>query len=638
MCGIAGIINFEGLPVSAKAIKDMTACLKHRGPDDEGHVLLSSLRACRPIEFRDPFEVKESSGYNITLGHRRLSIIDLSEAGHQPMSNEDGTVWIVFNGEVYNFQEIRQQLSQHKFKSQSDTEVILHAYEEWGIDAVRKFNGMFAFALVDLRKNRLFLVRDRIGKKPLYYYLNKKRLIFASELKAILTLPDVPRELDPNGAASYFSHGYIPSPRTILKHHRKLEPAYIFSVGLDGDYERREAYWALTVAPDYKTTEEEWCEAIRELLLDATRLRLISDVPVGAFLSGGIDSGTVVAMMAQSSGNHCNTFTIGFEEEEFSEVGNARAVALKWQTNHKEKILHPDALSIFSDLVYQYDEPFADSSAIPTFYICREARKHVTVALSGDGGDELFAGYNNYQTAMNNMGFDWVPSFLKKPLKSVYKHVPYLRYRPWFVRLALQLDEYYSQHIMTIFNPVLQKKLFSPVFLRQIDYFDDIDQFKSFYREGGDDPLTSMEYLDVKTYLPEDILTKVDRASMYHSLEVRVPLLDYRLVELAFRIPSTFKFRHGEKKAILRKAMKALLPQPVLQQRKMGFAVPLAQWFRNEMHDFMLERFSSADFSCGEWFNRDTIRSLVGKHSRYNYASQIWSLLVFDEWCRRYLR
>jgi asparagine synthase (glutamine-hydrolysing) len=637
MCGIAGIVNFDGFAVSPQAIKTMTTCLKHRGPDDEGHVLLSSRALCPAVEFRDPSEIGNYSRCNIALGHRRLSIIDLSEAGHQPMSNEDGSVWIVFNGEVYNFQEIREDLGQHKFRSRSDTEVILHAYEEWGIDAVKKFNGMFAFVLLDLRLNRLFLVRDRIGKKPLYYFQDGKRLIFASELKAILSLPDVPRELDPNGAASYFSHGYIPSPRTILKTHHKLEPGHVFSVDLGGTRQNKVAYWSLQVAPDYETAEEEWCEAIRDLLLDATRLRLVSDVPVGAFLSGGIDSGSVVAMMAQSAGNHCNTFTIGFEEEEFSELENARAVAQRWRTNHKEKVLRPDALSIFSDLVYQYDEPFADSSAIPTFYVCGEARKHVTVALSGDGGDELFAGYKNYFSSMQDMRFDVLPDFLKRLLRVVYTDVPYLRYRSWFARAALPNDEFYCRHKTTTFDPVFRKKLFQPEFYRQVEDFDDFDLFRSFYRQGGKDPLTAMEYLDVKTYLPEDILTKVDRASMYHSLEVRIPLLDYRLVELAFRIPSTLKLRNGEKKAILRKAMKDFLPEPVLQQKKMGFAVPLAEWFERDMHSMMIERLTRPDFPFRDWFNQDIINYLIENPTRFKSASQIWSLLVFDEWCQRYL-
>jgi len=352
MCGIAGVVYFNGKAVSPQLIAKMTDCMKHRGPDDKGHVLLSPYAPHSAIEFRDPSEIGHLPHANIALGHRRLSIIDLSESGHQPMCNEDRSIWIVFNGEIYNFQEIRKQLGEHEFRSRSDTEVILHAYEQWGLDAIRKFNGMFAFALVDLRKNRLFLVRDRIGIKPLYYYLDSKCLVFASELKAIL-LTDVPRQIDPNGVASYFSHGYIPSPRTIFKHHRKLEPAHVFSIDLDSNHQSEEVYWSITVTPYFNNNEEEWGEAVRYLLHDATRLRLISDVPVGAFLSGGIDSGSVVAMMAQSSENHCNTFTIGFEEEELSELRNARLVAQKWHTNHKEKVLRPDALSIFSNLIYQ---------------------------------------------------------------------------------------------------------------------------------------------------------------------------------------------------------------------------------------------------------------------------------------------
>lgn len=638
MCGIAGIINISS-PPQKSLMEMMCGIMKHRGPDGEGCYMEGA----------------------VALGHRRLSIIDL-EGGKQPLSNEDGTVWITYNGEIYNFPVLRKELIEkgHRFKTKSDTETIVHAYEEYGVQCLEKLRGMFAFGIWDDKKKRLFLARDRLGKKPLYYFSDSKKFIFASELKAILQDKRVNREINSKAVADYLTYNYIPFPETIFKGIYKLPPAHFMTVKIipgiqssQGGIKQAECldlsvqqYWDIKYEPDYSLSENDWADALSENLKEAVRLRLISDVPLGAFLSGGIDSSAVVALMSMVQNTPVKTFSIGFKEEDFSEVKYARDVSKRFGTEHHEMIVEPDAMGILPDLAWEFDEPFADSSAIPTYYVSKMARQHVTVILSGDGGDETFAGYRRYLWAKDMQKYDWIPVPLKKMLfgipamllpdglkgKGMLNHLskdPFKRY----AGLNTFSDHSYLKNLLSadIITDLKQNYNGEKPNYAYLKGFYDVCK--------SDDYLTKIQYMDTKTYLADDILTKVDRASMLCSLETRAPLLDHKVVELAARIPSSLKIKNNETKYILKKAMNGILPNEILYRKKMGFGVPLIHWFKKDLAEYARDILLSKKAVDRNIFNQNYIQSILKNHQKKgrDLSARIWALLFFEHWCSHWM-
>ena len=619
MCGICGIYNFGTKePVSRDLLKAMNDTLVHRGPDDEG------------------FYVSGPVG----LGHRRLSIIDL-EAGKQPMNNEDETIWVVFNGEIYNFPELHDYLIKkgHVFKTRSDTEVIIHMYEEVGEACFESFRGMFAIALWDEKNERLLLARDRIGKKPLFYFYDGSRIVFGSEMKAILRAPKIPREMDLEALSDYFTFLYIPAPKSIYKQIRKVLPGH-YAV-LDRNGFREKEYWDISFAKIAELPETEWCERIVDAYREAIGIRLISDVPLGAFLSGGIDSSSVVAIMSEIKEEPVITSSIGFDEQDFNEIDYARQIASKFKTEHHEKTVRPDAVSIVEKLAWHYDEPFADSSAVPTYYVSKVARENVTVALSGDGGDENFAGYRRYYfDEKENRLRSYLPYHFRRPifgtLASLYPKADWaprvFRGQATFEALSCSPIEGYFRS-MSAFRPDLKKRLLHADVKRSLAGYDSLDVFIYYYdRAGTDDPLSKIQYLDIKTYLPDDILVKVDRASMANSLEVRAPILDHKFMELAATIPSSLKLQGRKGKYIFKKALEKFLPNEILYRKKMGFGVPLARWFRNELKDMAYDTIFSNQKSM--LFEKSTIEQIWRQHQKgfRDRSTELWTLFMFKLW------
>ena len=629
MCGICGIINFNGKPISQNLIQQMNNTLIHRGPDDEGYYFSQRLGSSGQRIGDRP---------SVALAHRRLSIIDL-DTGHQPMSNEDGTVWIVFNGEIYNFIKLREKLIKkgHQFCTKSDTEVIIHAYEEYGTNCLKHFIGMFVFALWDEKNNMLFLARDRLGIKPLYYSILPNEFIFASEIKAIIKHPKIQKEIDWKALSDYLFYQYIPSPRTIFTQIKKLPPAHFILIKKDRQIEI-ESYWDLRWEPDYSLTKQECIDETRKLLLQVVEDRLISDVPFGAFLSGGVDSSAVVSAMTKIMNIPVKTFTIGFKESKFNEAHYAKTLAKYLGTEHYQEIVKPNAIEILPELAHKFDEPFGDSSAIPTYYVAKLARKHVTMVLSGDGGDEGFAGYVRYLQALKEqILFDKKYPFLKKLsqlLLSVYPQN--LRGRGSLKRiLETPLQRYFRS--IQIFNFTQIQNLLSPEIRKCLNDYKSEYLLEQFYKENKfPDLISALQYLDIKTYLPEDILVKVDRATMANSLEARVPLLDHRLLEFLARVPVNYKINGKTSKWILREAIKDWLPPRFLDRPKHGFAVPLAYWFRNNLAQFVKDRILGKRFFRRGFFHKDFIKKIIEEHQKgiRDWASRIWSLLMFDEWCR----
>jgi asparagine synthase (glutamine-hydrolysing) len=659
MCGIAGILDINSAPEKG-LIERMCRIMTHRGPDGEGYHISGP----------------------VALGHRRLSIIDL-EGGKQPLCNEDGTVWITFNGEIYNFQELRDDLAAkgHRFATRSDTEAIVHAYEEYGERCVERLRGMFAFAVWDSRAGRLFIARDRLGKKPVYYCHKGGRFLFASEIKAILQDEGVKRELDPKALADYLTYHYIPFPETIFRGIRKLEPGHVMTVRVVQDVrnvrngqevknvrieqaersnkvtseviehpERLELsiqqYWDIKYEPDYSLSENDWVEALREKLREAVRIRLISEVPLGAFLSGGIDSSTVVALMSQVQSTPVKTFSIGFKEEDFSELKYARQVAGKFGTEHHEFVVEPDAMEVLPRLAWEFDEPFADSSAIPTYYVSRIAREQVTVILSGDGGDETFAGYRRYGWAQDMSKYDSIPV----PLKKAFFGLPAsllpdgVRGKGTLKHLSKGAFERYAG-LNTFGEPpylekVLSRDILSAVRRTYAGRLPDYSPMESYYKScTASDYLTRIQYVDTKLYLSEDILTKVDRASMFCSLETRAPLLDHEVVELAARMPSSFKLRSGETKYILKKAMEGILPDDILYRRKMGFGVPLIHWFKKDLTEYARDLLLSKQARERGLFNAKHVETVLDTHQKKgrDLSARIWALLFFEQWAKNWV-
>ncbi|MCK4417010.1 MAG: asparagine synthase (glutamine-hydrolyzing) [Candidatus Latescibacteria bacterium] len=629
MCGICGIYNLDGRPVDKGLLQRMNNTLVHRGPDDEGYYLSSK----------------------VGLGHRRLSIIDL-DTGKQPMGNEDGSIQVVFNGEIYNFLELKKDLQGkgYHFRTGSDTETIIYGYEEWGEDFVRRIRGMFAIALWDARRQKLLLIRDRMGKKPLYYYRDKDRILFASELKALLEDKRIPRDIDQYALDSYLSFGYVPSPLSIFSAIRKLPPAHL-AVQSPGAFLVRQ-YWHLDMEREASPgSEEEVLEELRSLFDEAVRLRLISDVPLGAFLSGGVDSSAVVASMAGLMQNEpVKTASIGFSDKKFDELEYARVVANRYRTDHTEFVVNPDAPEVLDDIVWHLDEPFADASAIPTYYVSKMARRKVTVVLSGDGGDETFAGYiqRYHMNRLEDHIRKKIPPFFRQnifgPIARAYPKADFLprplRLKCFLSNLSLELEQAYFRDMSFYFLPEMKKKLYREQLSSELKHFNAFDILgKHFKANQNPDVTTRVQYVDIMTYLPEDILVKVDRMSMAHSLEVRSPILDHKLMEFVGRLPSSYKLRGSESKYIFKKMNENVLPRDILYRKKQGFCVPLAAWLRGDLKEFARETLFSSESSLGNYFNVAYVKDLWRRHQggRQDYSAPLWGLMMFELWHRAFM-
>src|SRR5215831_13542747 len=629
MCGIAGIISESGGLLETQ-LAPMIEAQAHRGPDAWG-VWSDDLCA---------------------LGHRRLSIIDLSEAGRQPMANADGGILITFNGEIYNFQQLRRELESlgHNFRTRTDTEAIIYAYERWGVDCLHRLRGMFAFGIWDRKRRRLFLARDRVGKKPLFYGQFGDRFLFASELQGILADGDVPREVNPRAIDAYLSYGYIPAPQTAFKGVYKLPPAHYLTLDLKptGFEKHIERYWSLDYEPKIRISEAEACEVLREKMSEAVRLRMISDVPLGAFLSGGIDSSIVVGLMAKVSGAKVKTFSIGFNEAAYDETAHARRIAERWDTDHHEFIVEPDALSILPKLVRHYGEPYADSSAIPTFYVAQMTRRHVTVALNGDGGDESFAGYDRYlanhlaERMQSVPGMATAARALGRVIPDSINPKSRVRQARRFLAVASRpMAERYPRWLK-MFQDEAKPRLYSPEFIGQLNGQGD-GWLKSLFGQSPPhdsqlDPVDAAMAVDVVSYLPYDLLVKVDITSMANSLEARSPFLDHEVMEFAARLPAGIKFRGGRLKHLLKLAFADLLPSENVNRRKMGFGVPVGQWFRGPLRELLQDAlFSQPSLERG-YFLEPEVRRLVDEHleSAADHSFQLWNLLMLELWHREF--
>lgn len=627
MCGICGKVTIDKQkPVNADVIHKMAEALKHRGPDNEGIYI----------------------DVNIGMGHRRLSIIDLSSAAHQPMSNEDKTVWIVCNGEIYNFQELRDLLKAkgHVFCSHSDTEVIIHLYEEFGEACVEKLRGMFAFAIWDKKKQVLFLARDRVGQKPLNYVLKNGELIFSSEIQSILEDPSVGRDVNIESLHNYLTYQYVPIPETMFKGINKLPPAHTL-IWKEGKIKIKK-YWNLDFSSKLCLTEDEYCQRILDALSEATKIRLMSDVSLGAFLSGGIDSSAIVAMMSKFSNKPVKTFSIGFEETSFNELEYARVVAKTFNTEHKEYIVKADALSVLPKLIERFGEPFADSSSIPTYYLSQMTRQDVTVALNGDAGDELFAGYERYAANKLANYYRLVPRFLHdKVIFPLITKIPEsaqrkdfaLRIKRFIEPRALSKEKRYAWWMST-FNNELKEKMYSSQLQDKLKGIDSHDYLLDVYKQSQTkDFVDSTLFVDTMTYLPNDLLVKVDITSMANSLEARSPFLDHKLMELVARIPSEFKLKGLTTKYILRKTFSKLLPKQILKRKKAGFGVPVGKWFRNEMKKYAYEVLLDQKALKRNYFKEEAIKSLLDEHvsGKKDHGQRIWTLINLELWNQRFI-
>ena len=627
MCGIAGIFDHRGRGAADRLLLHrMTGLLAHRGPDGDGF-------------YHAP---------GVGLGHRRLAIIDLA-GGDQPLFNEDRTVCVVFNGEIYNFQPLMAELASlgHVFRTRCDTEVIVHAWEEWGEACLERFNGMFAFALFDERRETLFLARDRLGEKPLYYsFLADGRLIFASELKAILCAAAVDRRLDPQAIEEFFAFGYIPDPRSIYRGVKKLAPAHYLLVRRGAAPPEPCAYWDLRFVDGGAIRSEEAAEELILRLRRSVDMRMIADVPLGAFLSGGVDSSGVVAMMAGLQPDPVRTFTISFGASGFDKSAYAAAVAGRYGAEHRVRTVDPDCFDLIDGLAQVYDEPFGDSSALPTLRVCAMARENVTVALSGDGGDEVFGGYRRYRWhCFEERWRRLLPEAVRGPLfgllGSVYPKLDWaprpLRAKATLQELAQSASGAYAASV-SISPAALRRRLFSPGLARELQGYTAGEVLKAHMaRCGSADPLSQVQYADFKTYLPGDILTKVDRASMAASLEVRVPLLDHTLVEWAARLPSRLKLRGGQGKQIFKSALEPYLPEEILYRPKQGFVVPLAAWFRGPLRQRLRAALSGAVLEQSGCFDMAAIGRLLDQHQSgaRDHSAILWSLSMFEAFLRQ---
>jgi len=617
MCGIAGIAGLI-LDQDKFLIKSMTRLLSHRGPDEEGFY----------------FEPE------IGLGHRRLSVIDL-ESGRQPLSNEDGSIQVIFNGEIYNFQELQKDLTEkgHVFKTRSDTEVIAHLYEEYE-NFIEKLDGMFAFALWDSRKKKLLLARDRMGKKPLFYAHHRHKLYFASEIKSLMLCPEIPKDWNLEALHHFLSLNYVPGPLTLLKSISKLKPGHFLIYHKDRLEEK--AFWKLPVqnSEEYKN-EEEILENLRTILLSSVKKRLISDVPLGMFLSGGIDSSLVLAALSELGKSRIKTFTIGFRDKNYNEAEKARTIARHFGTEHHEFILEPNLTDILPKMIWHSDEPSGDSSCFPTYLLSQTARQNITVALSGDGGDEFFGGYNTYTADLWSAYYRRLPLWMRKNL-----FIPFLNLLPAtshpiehrLKRFAqggllnpLQAHYFWNGSLseeekLSLYSSELREKLSS------CDTFNLFDNLAGHSRFTN--PLDFFMYADQKTYLTDDILVKVDRMSMAHGLEVRSPLLDTQIISLSYQIPLRFKIRLGRKKYILKRLLSQMIPRELTSNTKKGFSIPLQKWFRGELKDFLRAALQAQTFTQLGFFNPESLNNLMNSHftAKANHGSILWSLMCLSIW------
>jgi asparagine synthase (glutamine-hydrolysing) len=622
MCGIAGISGTE-LMDNAEArdlIARMLGAVEHRGPDDEGRYIAPG----------------------VVMGMRRLAIIDLA-TGRQPISNEDGSIWVVFNGEIYNYRELRGLLLArgHKLRTQTDTETIAHLYEDEGERCVERLRGMFAFAIWDQRERRLFLARDRVGKKPLHYALAGRTLVFGSEIKSLLQHPGVKREINLRAISDFLSFGYVPDPETAFAGVRKLPPGHTLTFKDGVSTTRR--YWDFDYSRDPgrsgpERREEDYIERLRELIAESVRLRLESDVPLGAFLSGGIDSSIVVAMMAREM--KVKTFSIGFSDAGFDELRYARIAARYFGADHHEFVVTPDVCRLVEEIVWHHDEPFADVSSVPTYVVSKMAREHVTVALSGDGGDEVFGGYERYVVDRRRRRYERIPVFMRRALLRTSQALPQGAYGKRFLRnIALAPAARYVDSV-SYFDRDSQLNLFSEDARRALAGYDPAQRFeRTFAAPAARSRLERLLYLDSKTYLPGDILVKVDRMSMANSLETRAPLLDHRLIEFAQTIPASLKLRGLETKYILKRAAQGLIPEEIINRPKHGFDVPIRRWFNRELREMLDDTLNDRLARERGEFNHCAVLAILDEHRRgvRDHSRQLWSLLTLELWRRAFI-
>ncbi|MEQ8765242.1 MAG: asparagine synthase (glutamine-hydrolyzing) [Planctomycetota bacterium] len=626
MCGITGEMRFDGHVIDAAALQHRTDTLAHRGPDDSG------------VHVEGP----------IGLGHRRLSIIDVA-GGHQPIFNEDRSIALVFNGEIYNYQEIRSQLVRlgHRFETKSDSEVIVHLYEERGESCVERLRGMFAFALWDRSRRRLLLARDRLGIKPLYYHANGQRLLFASELKAILADPSVSLDVDPDRVLDFFTYGYLPGESAAILGCRRVLPGHTLTIEADGR-QRSRRYWELPMTAAIGGDEDAHVSSLLDLIDESVKIRLMSEVPLGAFLSGGIDSTAVVDSMSRSSTSDVVTASIGFEEAGYSELAYARETAERLGTRHHEFTVEAHAADILDTLAWHYDEPFADPSAVPTFYVSKLARSKVTVALSGDGGDENFAGYRRYYfDRVENRMRGFFPGFVRQgliaPLARLYPKADWL---PRPLRAKTLLQNLCADPARAYFDSVSMQRperileLATGDWREQLQDYHPFRHFERIYRScPASDPVSRAQFVDFHTWLVDDILTKVDRASMAHSLEVRVPLLDHELCEFAARLRPDWKLHGREGKRLLKKALSTRVPPDVLQRRKHGFDMPLKEWLRGELKDRIEQTVFAKSSRLAEYLDPARLRTVWSQHQSglADHGRLLWACLMFETWHRRHI-
>jgi len=631
MCGIAGRIGLKQQPVDGQILARMCDAMRHRGPDDCGYY------------------VREQVG----LGHRRLSIIDLS-TGHQPLANEDQSVWIVFNGEIYNFQGLRAELEGrgHRFATNSDTETIVHLYEEQGVDCVRRLRGMFAFAIWDQRRQHLFLARDRVGKKPLFYAQTADLFLFASELQGLLQHPALDRAIDPQALDDYLTYGYVPPPKTAFRHVFKLPPAHVLTLRLDDQRPRSgtpriERYWRLSYSPKHRLSDEEAVAGLVDMLSEATRLRMVADVPLGALLSGGLDSSLVVAIMSRLGTQPVRTFSIGFSERAYDELPYARLVAQRYGTVHTELIVRPQAIDVLPTLVRHYGEPYADSSAVPSYFVAQLTRQHVTVALNGDGGDECLGGYDRYLGQVMADRYARLPGaarrFLVEPLLSLVpaslpRRNRLLQARRFVEASALPSAERYLRW-MSYFPPALKARCYTPEFRNQLAGHAAGDWLRGLMAANGHGVQEMIDRLlatDVESYLPYDLLVKMDIATMANSLETRSPFLDQEVMEYCARLPARLKVRRVTLKYLLKKAAEPLLPVQNIRRRKMGFGVPIAAWLRHELRGLMEDTVLAPGAATAAYFSPTAVRWLMDQHlhAAADYSHPLWAILWLELWHR----
>jgi asparagine synthase (glutamine-hydrolysing) len=624
MCGIAGIYYKNGNKVGEDLLVRMYSCLKHRGPDDQGHYINGP----------------------VGLGHTRLSIIDINK-GHQPLSNESGDIWIVFNGEIYNFVSLKKDLISkgHIFRTDTDTEAIVHLYEEKGTDCLNDLRGMFAFAIWDNKKKVLFIARDRLGIKPIYYMLDKEKIIFASELKSILEA-EVSKDLDFTAIDDYFSFLNIPAPKTIFKDIRKLEPATFIVCG-EKTF-KKEQYWNLSFSQINCCSVDEWIEKLLSKWDDTVKSHLISDVPLGAFLSGGIDSSSVVAEMSNLLPQPVNTFSIGFGEKAFDELKDAEVAATYFKTMHHTFTVKPDALKVLKKILWHFDEPFADPSNICIYYLSQMARNYVKVALSGDGGDENFGGYERYYIDLiESKARNMIPIGVRKTLFTMLGAIyPKFDYLPRIFRLKTLFNHMSLSHAESCYDSICflrdsdKNKMYNAAFKKELKGYSPYEQIAKYYKEADtDDPLFKMLYLDVKTYLPNDYLVKVDRASMANSLEVRPPFLDHEFMELTAQIPSSLKIRGKSQKYIWKEAMRKKLPKKILAKKKKGFDVPVGLWLKDQLKDSFTEKVLSGKSITSNILNLSEVEKMYKDHlcGYRNRSLELWTIYIFELWYRLFI-